>query len=75
MKAAVPLVVAVGHLRSYGLQGAWVRRIRRGEQPPWRAVDAKSFRPTAGSTAWSRRGSDRRREYRAYSGPDRPFLA
>jgi tRNA pseudouridine55 synthase len=47
LEAAVPLVVAIGHLKALRLQSEWVRRVRRGEQPPWRAVDAESLPPEA----------------------------
>lgn len=43
LKAAVPLVAALGHLQALKLQSEWVRRIRRGEQPPWRAVNAEAL--------------------------------
>ena len=43
LKAAVPLVSALGHMDALRLQGEWVRRVRRGEQPPWRAVNAEKL--------------------------------
>lgn len=43
LRAAVPLATALGHLEPLRLQHEWVRRVRMGEQPPWRAVDAKAM--------------------------------
>lgn len=36
--AAVGLASALGHVPALHLVADWVRRVRRGEQPPWRAV-------------------------------------
>ncbi len=38
--AAVPLAVALQHLPCLRLGPEWVRKVRQGAQPPWRAVDA-----------------------------------
>jgi tRNA pseudouridine55 synthase len=43
LQAAVPLASALMHLEALRLQSEWVRRVRRGEQPPWRAVGAESL--------------------------------
>ena len=37
---AIPLARALNHLPALTLQADWVRRIRHGSQPPWRAVSA-----------------------------------
>jgi len=37
-RAAVPLASALSHLRALELRPDFVRRVRRGERPPWRAV-------------------------------------
>lgn len=39
-KRAMPLARALNHLPALTLQTEWVRRIRHGSQPPWRAVSA-----------------------------------
>jgi tRNA pseudouridine55 synthase len=41
--AVVPLASAVGHLPSLTLKTDWVRKVRQGAQPPWRAVGAESL--------------------------------
>ena len=43
LRAAVQPVDAIAHLGAMRLRSEWVRRIRRGEQPPWRAVDAEAL--------------------------------
>jgi tRNA pseudouridine55 synthase len=41
--ASVPLSAALAHMPSLKLQPEWVRRVRQGGQPPWRAVDANEL--------------------------------
>jgi tRNA pseudouridine55 synthase len=40
LAAAIPLATALSHLPSLVLRPEWVRKVRQGGQPPWRAVDS-----------------------------------
>jgi tRNA pseudouridine55 synthase len=41
--ASIPLAVALSHIPGLHLSGDWVRRVRRGEQPPWRAIQEREI--------------------------------
>lgn len=38
-ETAIPLAVALSHLAALRLRPDWVRKVRQGGQPPWRAVE------------------------------------
>jgi tRNA pseudouridine55 synthase len=42
-RRAVPLAEALGHIHPLTLRSEWVRKIRHGSQPPWRAVGAEAM--------------------------------
>ena len=37
-RASVPMAAALAHLPALTLRSEWVRRVRHGAQPPWRAI-------------------------------------
>jgi hypothetical protein len=42
---AVALPRALSHVPALHLRADWVRRVRQGSQPPWRATDAEALPP------------------------------
>lgn len=44
--AAVPLATALSHLAGLRLRSEWVRKVRQGGQPPWRAVETADMPST-----------------------------
>lgn len=41
IRRSVPMGEALGHMTRLRLRPEWVRRVRHGEQPPWRSVSAE----------------------------------
>jgi tRNA pseudouridine55 synthase len=46
LAGAIPLATALSHLSALRLRPDWVRRVRQGGQPPWRAVEAADLPST-----------------------------
>ncbi len=46
LSAAVPLAAALSHLAALRLLPDWIRRVRQGGQPPWRAMETAEMPST-----------------------------